>query len=551
MAAKKMSASTREEVTEAAVMQTVTENRAIRAYFEKHPTEGPGGSGVSLREIRNSKEYRNEVARLEKKAKGGDSKAQERLDDVRTDTQILDSYFEQHTDADPVVLDFQHDSEKQWGTSAVIGTDDGYTVAFSGTDQGEGIDNGEGMYVQSTFNQRMAAEYYDKCYEAYGDFDGKNVTVVGHSKGGNKAMYTTMSASHADSIDSCVALDGQGFSQEFLDSWDGNQEVFDERRKKIKLIAGRNDYVHALGYPIALEENTYYLDYNGPANIAKYHKHQYLFAHAGGAHSVPWYSGFHDIATAPFKDDSDAWTATLEADSSSGEIPKKVKDFMQVYMTYPADIKMKTAPGLMELLWGGLSSDGVNPNTFMTLLYTFMASVALIVAGNDSVASGLFELLGLMSPVYSQVTYDKASKEAAGHPEFYLDPVALAEGSSFSGNARVCGDLEDIIRDLKGSINRTRIPDAPLSLVASSLLDACNPAELAENARLDMEIAKTRARIRKLHKKADNMVWRLEQVQDVLRGAIDYMANTAIVFERCESKARSLAEGWRGNPFGT
>lgn len=530
MAAKKMSASTREEVTEAAVMQTVTENRAIRAYFKEHPTGKPGGSGVSLREIRESKEYQAEVARLKAAAKAGDSKAKEQYADVREDTQILDSYFEQHGDADPKVLDFQHDSEKQWGASALIGTDDSYTVAFSGTDQGEGIDDGEGLYVQSTFNQRMAAEYYDKCYEAYGDFDGKSVTVVGHSKGGNKAMYTTMSASHADSIDSCVALDGQGFSQEFLDSWKGNEDTFEERRKKIKLIAGQHDYVHALGIPIALEENTYYVDYNGSStSIMNLHKHQYLFAHEGGI-----------------------WTAELESDKSPAAMPRMVREFMDVYMTYPTDIKEKTAPGLMELLWGGASADGMDPNTFSTLLYTFMASVALLVKGvmGNKAASKLFYILGRAGETYRQVSYDKASEVAAKNPEFYLDPVALAEGSSYSGGASVCYSLADIIRDLDGSISRTAIPPKPLFTYNSTPSRAVDPAEFAEITRLDKEIGEAEKRLNYLHAQAYEMVYRLGQVQNTLRGAIDYMANTAVMFEVCESKASSLVEGWRSNPFG-
>lgn len=564
-----MSASKREEVTEAAVMQTVTENRAIRAYFENHPTGGPGGSGVSLREIRASKEYQSEVARLEKAAKSGDSKAQEQYDDVRADTQILDSYLEQHKDTNPVVLDYQHDSKNNWGVSALIGTDDSYTVAYSGTDQGEGIDNGEGMYEQSTFNQRAAAEYYDDCYEAYGDFDDKQVTVVGHSKGGNKAMYTTMSASNADSIDSCVALDGQGFSQEFIDSWDGNETTYNERRAKITLVVGENDYVHALGNPIALDENTYYLDYNGPVDMMKYHKHQYLFAHEGeGAWVCDSDTSERDRATfdtppgAPDTDrldlpkyhyeaGEDSWTATLEAETSPGMIPQMIRDFMDFYMTLPDDIKRKTAPGLMELIWSGQSADGVDPNTFMTLLYTFMVSVALLVKdvmGNKAVAK-LFEITVELGKLYNQVKINKASEEAAAHPEFYLDPVMLGEGSSFNGNAKVCFSLKDIMNDLDGAISRTAIPREPLSLNSASPHDAVDPVELGEIVRLDKEIAETKKRIGELNTKMSKMVGMLEQVQYALRGAIDYMANTAILFEACESNARSLAEDWRGNPF--
>ena len=43
---------------------------------------------------------------------------------------------------------------------------------------------------------------------------GNNITVTGHSKGGNKAQYVTIVT---DRIGRCVSFDGQGFSKEFLE----------------------------------------------------------------------------------------------------------------------------------------------------------------------------------------------------------------------------------------------------------------------------------------------------------------------------------------------
>ena len=39
------------------------------------------------------------------------------------------------------------------------------------------------------------------------------LTVTGHSKGANKAMYTTIMCNN---VTRCVSFDGQGFSKEFL-----------------------------------------------------------------------------------------------------------------------------------------------------------------------------------------------------------------------------------------------------------------------------------------------------------------------------------------------
>lgn len=42
--------------------------------------------------------------------------------------------------------------------------------------------------------------------------------MSGHSKGGNKAQYVTMFSQNRDVIDTCVALDGQGFSDSAMEA---------------------------------------------------------------------------------------------------------------------------------------------------------------------------------------------------------------------------------------------------------------------------------------------------------------------------------------------
>lgn len=76
---------------------------------------------------------------------------------------------------------------------------------------------------------------------------GNNITVTGHSKGGNKAQYVTIVT---DRIGECVSFDGQGFSQEFLEYY--KQEIKD-KSSKITSICGKFDYVNALLFPIAGE----------------------------------------------------------------------------------------------------------------------------------------------------------------------------------------------------------------------------------------------------------------------------------------------------------
>lgn len=77
----------------------------------------------------------------------------------------------------------------------------------------------------------------------------KNITVTGHSKGGNLAQVATVLC--PDLISYCVSYDGQGFSEEFISKYEDEISV---ASKKIKSISAYNDYVNILMFPIAGEE---------------------------------------------------------------------------------------------------------------------------------------------------------------------------------------------------------------------------------------------------------------------------------------------------------
>lgn len=107
-------------------------------------------------------------------------------------------------------------------------------VAFQGTKDGnEWIDNVEGLTETDTDCQKAALDFIENL--PYDD-----ITVVGHSKGGNKAQYVTLLS---DKINRCIAMDGQGFSQEFLDKYWAEIEA---NAGKIKNYSLSNDYVNIL-----------------------------------------------------------------------------------------------------------------------------------------------------------------------------------------------------------------------------------------------------------------------------------------------------------------
>ena len=131
-------------------------------------------------------------------------------------------------------------------------------VAFKGTlNIEEWEDNMGGLCVSDTKCQREALQYINGL--KYDD-----ITVVGHSKGGNKAMYVSFLS---DKVKRCVTLDAQGFSEYFYDKyW---MEV-KKKRKIITQYAVADDFVNILLFqPPGVK--THYLKGYGMENIDQAH----------------------------------------------------------------------------------------------------------------------------------------------------------------------------------------------------------------------------------------------------------------------------------------
>lgn len=151
------------------------------------------------------------------------------------------------------------------GISAVFLNDkDGEAVvAFRGTASNEWVDDFEGANQVDSLQQINALEWYKSVYEKL-HLEDYMVTVIGHSKGGNKAKYITILN---DTPARCLAFDGQGFSDEFIEHY----------RKRILLrqdvIENHNvdfDYVNILMNDVG--KKTYYIGYDyGKYGFAESH----------------------------------------------------------------------------------------------------------------------------------------------------------------------------------------------------------------------------------------------------------------------------------------
>lgn len=159
-------------------------------------------------------------------------------------------------------------AENGGGGISMILTDDTSKeaiVLFKGTASEEWKDNFIGGNVTDTEQQKNALEWYQDAYKEYG-LDQYDVTVTGHSKGGNKSKYITIKD---DSVNRCVSFDGQGFSDQFMSEY---SDRIAARQDRIENHNVDYDYVNLLLNDIG--ETTYYKGKdigNGGGGFLEYH----------------------------------------------------------------------------------------------------------------------------------------------------------------------------------------------------------------------------------------------------------------------------------------
>jgi dienelactone hydrolase len=135
-------------------------------------------------------------------------------------------------------------------------------VVFRGTGGGEWEDNFLGGSTSDTQQQKRALEYINS-------IDAEHITVVGHSKGGNKAKYVALLS---DKVDRCVSFDGQGFSEAFMEN---NKGLIIANKYKITCYALENDFVNILLNDVYNKK--YYIKGNGVDSFVENHSPNSFF----------------------------------------------------------------------------------------------------------------------------------------------------------------------------------------------------------------------------------------------------------------------------------
>lgn len=118
--------------------------------------------------------------------------------------------------------------------ACLVQEDNTAIVVFRGTSTiNEWEDNGKGAYKNETEDQLDALSFINK-------LNYEKIIVTGHSKGGNKAQYVTVLS---PKVNRCVSIDGQGFSNEFIEKY---KDEISRNKSKIISINAQFDYVSCL-----------------------------------------------------------------------------------------------------------------------------------------------------------------------------------------------------------------------------------------------------------------------------------------------------------------
>lgn len=264
-------------------------------------------------------------------------------------------------------------------------------VAFRGTAGGEWKDNftgggptnaGDGV---STAQQENALAWYRDAYEQCG-LEDYEVTVTGHSKGGNKAKYITLLDS---SVDRCVSFDGQGFSDEFIDRY---QDEIAQRQMVIENHNVDNDYVNLLLNDVG--ETTYYQGHD-------YGEGGFLEAHCPNTF---------------FEFDENGNPVMTVAPGGQDETMRQLDDFLNSMMrAMPPEQKVQTLEFIGQMVEGGFG--GEDMQFFVDLLFD-----------GDNLENTAFVLAYL-------IEYEQANPEFAPMIQNFLQEFGLEDLAKWVGIA--------------------------------------------------------------------------------------------------------------------
>jgi hypothetical protein len=293
---------------------------------------------------------------LDKRQKAGEKASPADYKDRQRQYQILASACNTNTHFANLIIDNQsrlmtNPSYQKGGLNACTFTDTNgnVQVVYRGTGSGECIDNAKGLggLDMETPQQIEAMQYFDRVVELNG-YDTKNVNIKisGHSKGGNKAQYTTINSKYSDLIEHCYNFDGQGMSPEAIEEFKSKygEKAYLKSASKMYGFYAENDYVGPLGNSIIPNEHRNYfkstIDMIGIEDNIKYH----------------------------FADNYLELDGYFSEQTEQGHLSKLVENFSKQILYLPPKIRSKVANAVMGIMQGDkktINGDSVSLDDYL------------------------------------------------------------------------------------------------------------------------------------------------------------------------------------------
>lgn len=197
--------------------------------------------GLTLEQIIEKKIYSNGDLKVNIDTEGNDTEACQTKEEW---IQIIKAILNDPTLRNlKLTNSYEHDNKKRDAKddtgSRFICLDDGegnQTVVIRGSNCNVHWDDNFAGLIESDTDLQQEA------YNWVNSLPYTNLTITGHSKGGNLATYCATS----DKVSRVLSYDGQGFSDEYLKKYG---PLIAANKDKITLIAASEDYVHPLLYP--------------------------------------------------------------------------------------------------------------------------------------------------------------------------------------------------------------------------------------------------------------------------------------------------------------
>jgi hypothetical protein len=155
---------------------------------------------------------------------------------------------------------------------AVRDKDGNVFVHFNGTGDGNWNYNSAAYGGSPSRMQEESLKWFNEMIEKH--YEGQsagNLYVTGHSQGGNNAQFVTIRSQYGDYISDCIALDGPGFSHQFVEESKEllGEAFYESQCNKIWAYNGENDFVSILGQEsIVPDGHTKHIEYTNPNNEA-------------------------------------------------------------------------------------------------------------------------------------------------------------------------------------------------------------------------------------------------------------------------------------------